>query len=122
MNNHEIILSGINMDLTEAIKSTVHEKMEKLFKHEERIIRLRVELEYHQNRSHQGDFVAKGHIEINGPTMVISVATDNLYKSIDELTDKLDRKLRRRARMHKVRRHKMKPVDIPAVLPKVVAA
>lgn len=121
MNNSELIISGVHLNLTEALKNTVEEKTEKLFKHEERIIRLRVELEYNQNKTKEGEFIAKGHIEINGPPLIVSVATDDLYKSIDLLVNKLDRKLRRRARLSKVKRKNAHEVEIPADLPKVHA-
>ena len=65
MNNNEIIISGRNLELTEALKQEVIAKMDKLFKHQERIIRLRVDLEYSPNRHHQNEFIAKGRIEID---------------------------------------------------------
>ena len=46
MVQHDIIISGLNMELTEAIKNVVHEKVEKLFEHDDQIIRMRIELEY----------------------------------------------------------------------------
>lgn len=124
MNNHEIIISGVRMDLTESIKNIVHEKAERLFAHEDRIIRLRVELEDMVNKGDgkQQEFVAKGHIEINGPPMVVSAATDDLYKSIDQMVQKLDRKLRRRSRLMKVKRKNTHKIDFPANLPKVEVA
>lgn len=118
-NNSEIILSGVHLDLTEALKQMVHEKTEKLFKHEDGILRIRVELEHDKNKAPQDQFLAKGHIEINGPDMIVSVRTDDLYKSIDQLVDKLDRKLRRRSRLQRVKRKDTHSVDIPASLPKV---
>lgn len=119
MSNHEVIISGVHLDLTEALKNIVNEKAAKLFKHEERIIRLRVELEYDPNRAHQGEYIAKGHIEINGPTLVVSASSNDEYKSIDQMIEKLDRKLRRRARLSRVKRKGLHDVDIPASLPKV---
>jgi putative sigma-54 modulation protein len=120
MKQHDVIISGLHVDLTEAMKNAVHEKVERLFQHEDRIIRLRVELEYNQNISRQDEFIAKGHIEINGKDIVISVASDDLYKSIDLLVDKLDRKLRRRSRLAKVKRKQTHVIDIPAEIPKAV--
>ncbi|GHC03164.1 ribosome hibernation-promoting factor, HPF/YfiA family [Cerasicoccus arenae] len=123
MNTKEVIISGVHLDLTDSLKRMVREKAEKLFNHEERIIRLRVELE--TNSSHKGsqdEFIAKGHIDINGPSMVVSDKSDDLYKSIDGMINKLDRKLRRRARLIKVKRKHTHEVDIPADLPKVEVA
>ena len=124
MNNHEIIISGVHMDLTDSIKYMVETKAEKLFQHEERIIRLRMELESMVNKGQgkQEEFIAKGHIEINGPPMVVSSASDDLYKSIDQTVSKLDRKLRRRSRLKKVKRKNTHPVELPAQLPKVEVA
>ena len=54
MKQHDVIISGLNLDLTGAIKNVVQSKVEKLFEHEDHIIRMRVELEYDpHNRSHQ---------------------------------------------------------------------
>jgi len=122
MNTKEVIISGVHLDLTDALKRVVREKAEKLFNHEERIIRLRVELETNGHKGNQDEFIAKGHIEINGPPMVVSAKSDDLYKSIDGMINKLDRKLRRRSRLFKVKRKHKHGVEIPAELPKVEVA
>jgi len=62
--------------------------------------------------------VAKGHIELNGAPKVASAGTDDLYKSIDLLVEKLDRMLRRRSRIRKTKRNHPHDVDIPAEIPK----
>ncbi len=92
------------MDLTDSLKASVESKMSKLFAHDDRIVRLRVELSYKPNKSHTNEFWAKGHIEIQGPDMIITVASDDMYKSIDELIVKLARKIRRRHRLERVKR------------------
>ncbi len=115
MNQHEVIITGLHLELTDAIKSAVHEKLEKLFRHDEEIIRIRIELEHLKNRSQEAAFVCKGHIEIHGPDLVVSTATDDLYKSMDELVEKLDRKLRRRHRIDRVKRKDTHPVELNAV-------
>ena len=123
MNNTEIIISGINMELTEALKITVHEKMQRLLNHEDGILRLKVELEYDTNKkTQQNNFIAKGHIEALGKPMIISIASNDLYKSIDELTDKLDRKLRRQHRLDRVKRKHPHAIEIPSSLPKIQIA
>ncbi len=124
MNNKEIILSGVHMNLTDYHKRIVNEKAEKLFNHDTRIIRLRVELEYSENKKagKEQEYTAKGHIEINGPPMIVSVSSDNLFKSIDQMVNKLDRKLRRRHRLRRVKRKDAHAVEIPADIPKVEVA
>jgi putative sigma-54 modulation protein len=121
MKQHDVIISGLNLDLTDAIKNMVHSKAEKLYEHEDRIIRMRVELEYDpHNRSHQKEFIAKGHLEVRGNDHVCTAETDDLYKSIDQMVHKLDRMLRRRARLQKVKRKTTHMVDIPAAIPKAI--
>lgn len=117
MNNNEIIISGRNLELTEALKQEVVAKMEKLFKHQERIIRLRVDLEYSPNKHHDEEFVAKGRIEIDGPDMITTAASDDMYKSIDILSEKLERKIRRDRRLEKVKTKQVKNVDISNNIP-----
>ncbi len=109
------------MDLTDAIRTVVEAKVEKLFEHEDRIVRMRVELEYDAHkRTHQNEFIAKGHLEVRGNDHNAHSETDDLYKSIDEMVNKLDRMLRRRSRLQKVKRKNVHVIDIPAEIPKAV--
>ncbi len=102
---HDLIVSGIHLELTPSLKQFVHEKVDRLFRHEERIIRLRVELECDLKQDVAHRFTAKGHIAINGPDMNASVTTDECHKAVALLVDKLDRMLTRRAQLFKAKRH-----------------
>jgi len=117
-NNHEVIVSGIHLDLTSSLKFYVNEKVERLLRHEERIVRIKVELEYDGKNDVAHPFIAKGHIVIHGPDMNCSVATDDCHKSVDLLVDRLDRMLRRRARLFKVKRKHPHAIEFAALLPK----
>lgn len=108
---HDLIVSGIHLDLTPSLKQFVHEKVDRLFRHEERIVRLRVELECDPKQDVAHRFTAKGHIAINGPDMNASVSTDECHKAVALLVDKLDRMLAKRSQLLKVRRHRV-PADI----------
>ena len=119
-NSHELILAGIHVELTEAMKAYAREKVDKLFRHEEQIVRIRIEIECDQTTSKSDKFTAKGHVQIQGPDINISVRTDDAYKSIDILVDKLDRGLRRRSRLRKVKRNHPHHVEITDMLPKAV--
>jgi len=113
---NDIIISGHNLDLTDALKTMVIEKVSKLFEHENHIIRIRVELEVGQSRGKE--YLARGLIEIKGRDLVANVSSDDQYKSIDLLESKLDRMLRRRSRLRVLKRKQPKEVDIPAEIPK----
>ncbi len=116
----EIIVSGIHLDLTPSLKYYTAEKMSRLLRHEDRIIRLRVELEFDGKNDVTRPFVAKGHIVLRRARMDCSVASEECHKSVDLLVDKLDRMLRRRARMSKVKRRYLHPVELGCLLPKVM--
>ena len=121
-NTNSLIISGVHIDLTDALKQKVSEQMAKLYHHEERIIRVRIELEYSSTHSHLKEFVAKGYIEIIGPPMVAHVSGEDLYACIDKLSEKLDRMIRRRHRLTRVKRKHPHPIDIAdADIPKAAS-
>lgn len=89
----DIIISGVHLDLTDALKDIVKEKVDRLFRHDGSIVRLRVELEHVTTKDPAQEFVAKGHVEVHGPDLIASAVSDDLYKSIDLLIQKLDRQV-----------------------------
>lgn len=115
-NNHELIVSGIHLDLTPSLKYFVKEKTERLFRHEERIDRIRVELEYDGKVDVANRFTAKGHVMIHGPDMNATVSADECHKAVAMLADKLDRMLRRRSRLHKEKRNHPHSIEFTDVL------
>ena len=119
-NNHELIVSGIHLELTPSLKTFVREKAERLFRHEERIIRLRVELECDRSEAVSSQFKAKGHVSIHGPDMNASVQSADCHQAVSMLMDKLDRMLQRRQQLMRVKRNHPHAVEIDAALPKAV--
>ena len=117
-NPHEIIVSGIHVPLTAALKAYVTEKMQRLFAHESRIVRIRVDIEFDDRKAKEDRFTAKANLQIHGPDANISVTSDDAYKSIDLLVDKLDRSLRRRSRLSKEKRNHPHGVELETALPK----
>lgn len=119
-NNHDLIVSGIHLDLTPSLKIFVQEKTDRLFRHAERIVRVRVELECDSKVDVSRRFKAKGHVVINGPELNAVVEADECHKAVSLLVDKLDRMLHRRHHLHKVRRHQSPVIELPEALPKAV--
>ncbi len=105
LNSEKLLLRGIHMSLTEAMREVLSEKAERLLRHEPRIDRIRIDVEHDATRGRTA-FVAKGHIEIGGPDLVATVASEDAYKAADLLIDKLDRMIRRRTSLFKARRHR----------------
>lgn len=88
-NNQEIIISGSHMELTSALKQTVTEKLHRLFKFDEPILRIRVELAFNHQKDAKGEHAAKGHVEVNGSNYRMPEDTDELVEEINKDIDKL---------------------------------
>ena len=116
----KLILRGIHLNLTDAMKAVIHEKVGRLLRHEPRIDRIRVDVDLDKTKGALAHFIAKGHIEIGGPDLVASVDSDDAYKTVDLLMDKLDGLLRKRHSELKEKRHHPHAVDLGAPLPKAV--
>ena len=119
-NDNGLIVSGIHFELTPSLKTFVSEKADRLFRHEERIVRLRVELECDPKETMGTRFKAKGHVAIHGPDLNAVVEADECHKAVSLLIDKLDRMLRRRSRWQKVKRKQPHAVELGVALPKAV--
>ena len=91
-----LIVRGIHLDLTPALRSAATAKCDRLLRHEHGIVRLRVDLALDKTRGARDHFIAKGRVEIRGPDLVAHAASEDAYKSLDLLVDKLDELLRRR--------------------------
>lgn len=99
----KILVSGVHLEITPALRESVLKKAARLLRHQIKLVRVRISLEH--VKVDRTPFVAKGHIEIGGPDLIASVASDDGYKSIDLLVDRLDRMLRERIRASADRRN-----------------
>ena len=91
----KLLLRGVHLRLDDTAKAFIETKAERLFRHEPRILRLRIEME-REARSRSPRFTAKGRIELAGPDLTASVIYADAPASITLLIDKLDRMLRKR--------------------------
>jgi putative sigma-54 modulation protein len=91
-----LLLRGVHLDLTDALRAYAVKKTARLLRHNARIIRVRIDLEHDHTAAIGRQFIAKGHIEIGGPDLLASVAGDDLYSAIGTMVDTLARLLRRR--------------------------
>ena len=115
---HDLIMTGHGLVLTDSLRNFISGKTDRLFRHDGRIIRIRVELGMDLNRESQRIFSARGLVEIEGPTMVACEKGENAYQSIELMVQKLDRQLRQRHRRRRYKRVHPRAIDIPADLPK----
>ncbi len=120
-NSHEIIVTGIHLDLTPSLKSYVWEKVECLFRHEAHIVSIRIELECDRRHDHAHKFVAKAHVEVRGPNINCIAESEEMHKSIDLLVDKIDHVLHKRHGQHKGKRNHPHAIEFADVeLPKAI--
>ncbi len=112
-----LIVRGIHLEMTDALRNAVVEKTARLFRHDDHIIRLRIDIEHDKTRDVNTRFVVKGQIEITGPDLVASVAEDDAYKAVDFLVDKLDGLLRKRHSHRKEKIHRPRELGEADALP-----
>ena len=115
--NVEIV--GRRLELTESIKAKVHEMAAKLYEHDAGISRVKVELELERHAtSHSDEFIAKGHVDDRRDHYDVSAKGDDLYAAIAELSEKLDRLIRKRSRRRVTERRNVAPVELDAEISK----
>lgn len=115
----KFIIRGVHLDLTDALRQIAMEKAARLLRHNDHIIRIRLDLELDKTRGNADQFVAKGRIEIGGPDLVASAHSEDAYKSLDLLVDKLDTLLRERHGLRKDKRNHPHAAELGSELPKV---
>ena len=93
----QLTISGHQIDLTESMKTYISEKMQKIERHFDHLNSIDVVL--HVEKIHHK---AEATIIAKGVTLHAQADSDNMYSSIDTLTDKLD---------SQVRKHKEKTTD-----------
>jgi putative sigma-54 modulation protein len=100
-----ILVRGIHLEITPALRAAALSKCGRLLRHHHRLVRIRVDLEHDRTQGVDVQFVAKGRVELSGPDLIARVASEDAYKSIDQLADKLDRMVRERSRARVDRRN-----------------
>ena len=94
-NGAKLLLRATHVDLDDGAKAMIETKAGRLFRHEPRIDRVRIEVERDIRGRNRG-FVAKGRVELAGPDLTASVSAETAPAAVGLLIDKLDRMLRKR--------------------------
>src|SRR5919206_3649500 len=93
-----ILIKGRNIPVTEALESYAWEKVERVarfFDDERTASRAEVELIHERNRAISEPEVAEATLFINGSVLKASEASEDMYASIDRMSDKLERQVKR---------------------------
>ncbi|MBS3745247.1 MAG: ribosome-associated translation inhibitor RaiA [Wenzhouxiangellaceae bacterium] len=88
----QLDISGQNVEVTQALRAYVTEKLERLQRHFDNLTSAHIVL-----RLEKVDHTAEGTIGVGGRTNPIhaQAVSEDMYAAIDKLADKLDRQVRR---------------------------
>lgn len=89
-----IYVNGRNIEITDAIKAYVKEKIGKVANHYDQIQGIDVVLSVIKNPAASGKHVAEVNCKMNTGVIRCEEAADSMYESIDLLADKLDRQVK----------------------------
>lgn len=84
----QITISGHHLEVTESIKDYVHNKLDRLNHHHDRITNTHVTLTVDKLIQK-----AEATVHVSGKDLFADATSEDLYAAIDLLTDKLDRQL-----------------------------
>lgn len=90
-----IHVNGRNLEITDAIKAYVKEKIGKVANHYDQIQGIEVVLSVIKNPAASGKHVAEVNCKMNTGVIHAEEAADSMYASIDLLADKLDRQVKK---------------------------
>jgi putative sigma-54 modulation protein len=94
----DVLIKGRNIPVTEALERYATEKVERVarfFDEERSASRAEVELMHERNRAISEPEVAEATLFINGTVLKASDSSEDMYASIDGMSDKLERQVKR---------------------------
>lgn len=90
-----IYVNGRNIEITDAIKAYVKEKIGKVTTHYDQIQGIEVVLSVIKNPAASGKHVAEVTCKLNAGAIHCQESGESMYESIDLLADKLDRQVKK---------------------------
>ena len=84
----QLNITGQHLELTEALQEYVSTKFERLERHVDNITNVQVVLKLEKERQ-----IAEATLHVAGADLHATAEADDMYASIDMLTDKIDRQL-----------------------------
>lgn len=110
----KVVIEGKNIDLTQALKDYVNEKLAKLQHHYDHIIKghdVKVKLSVLKNPRITKNNITEVTIFLDGRVVRSEEASEDMYASIDLVVDKLDRQVQKyKAKVYRSYQHKERPM------------
>ncbi len=91
----DLIISGKNFKLTPSLKTYVEQKVGKLARYWNRIIRARVELDVDHNQKSGDIYRTEVKLEVPGPDIRMGAKAGDMHAAIDVVVPKLERLIAR---------------------------
>ncbi|MCZ2103807.1 MAG: ribosome-associated translation inhibitor RaiA [Comamonadaceae bacterium] len=96
-----LTISGHHLEVTPALRDYVTSKLERLLRHFDQVVDIRVLLTVEKQKEKEKRQRAECNVRVKGSDLFAEASHFDLYAAIDALVDKLDRQVVR----HKTRTH-----------------
>src|SRR5262249_57050198 len=108
----DIVVKGRNVEVPDHYRRHVSEKLHKIERYDQKIIRVDVEL-FHERNPRQSDYCQRVEITCysRGPVVRGEACAGDFYRALDGAIAKLDGRLRRSADRRRVHRGRRAPVS-----------
>lgn len=111
----DIVVKGRNVEVPDHYRVHVSEKLAKIERYDQKLIRVDVEL-FHERNPRQSDHCQRVEITVvsRGPLVRAEACAPDFYSALDVAIAKLDTRLRRAADRRRVHRGRRAPVSVAA--------
>jgi ribosomal subunit interface protein len=111
----DVVVRGRNVEVPDHFRQHVTEKIERVERYDQRIIRVDVEL-YHERNPRQSAFCQRVEVTCatRGPVIRAEASASDFYRALDAAVAKLDGRMRRAADRRRVHRGTRTPTSVAA--------
>lgn len=88
-----LTISGHHLEVTPALRSYVTAKLDRITRHFDQVVDVKVLLSVEKQKEKDRRQRAECSIHVKGSDLFAECANQDLYAAVDELVDKLDRKV-----------------------------
>lgn len=119
----DIVVKGRNVEVPDHYRVHVGDKLAKIERYDQKLIRVDVEL-FHERNRRQSDHCQRVEITVysRGPVIRAEACAKDFYAALDAAIAKLDTRLRRAADRRRVHRGRHTPVSVAAATAKLPTA
>jgi putative sigma-54 modulation protein len=88
-----LTISGHHLEVTPALRSYVTAKLDRITRHFDQVVDVKVLLSVEKQKEKERRQRAECNIHVKGSDLFAECSNQDLYAAVDELVDKLDRKV-----------------------------